>query len=57
MRAAQNKYSSLRYAVWRIAQNALTVGEISVGAFEELCDEAVDSEDDRDYYEYRGWVE
>jgi hypothetical protein len=57
MRAAQNKFSSLRYAVWRIAQHALTVGEISVGAFEELCDETVDSEDDREYHEYRGWVE
>jgi hypothetical protein len=57
MRAAQNKYSSLRYAVWRIAQNALAGNDISEAAFEEIIAETVDSEDDRDYDEFRGWVE
>jgi hypothetical protein len=57
MRAAQNKYSWLRYEVWRIAQNALAGNGISEAVFEEITAETLDSEDDRDYDEFRGWVE
>jgi hypothetical protein len=55
-RTAQNKYSSLRYHVWRIAQEAFAREEISEVVFEELITQTMDSEDDREYEE-RGWVE
>jgi hypothetical protein len=55
-RTARSKYSSLRYNVWRIAQDVFARGEISEVAFEELLIQTMDSEDDREFEE-RGWVE
>jgi hypothetical protein len=56
MRTAQNKYSSLRYNVWRLAEHALVRRETFEVALEEIRAETLDSEDDREY-EDRWWME
>jgi hypothetical protein len=55
-RTAQNKYSSLRYNVWQLAQRALARLELPEAVLEQICDETADSEDDR-AWEEGGWVQ
>ena len=56
LQTARNRYNSLRYDVWRLAQQALAGNEVPEVALEEIIAETLDSEDDREFEE-DGWVE
>ena len=51
LQAARNRYSSLRYDVWRLAQQALAGNEVPEAALEAIIAETLDSEDDREFEE------
>ena len=55
-RSAESKYSTVRYNVWRLAQQALAGNEVPEAALEAIIAETLDSEDDREFEE-DGWVE
>jgi hypothetical protein len=56
LQTARNKYRSLRYDVWRLAQQALAGNEVPEAALEAIIAETLESEDDREFEE-DGWVE
>ena len=56
LQAARNRYKSLRYDVWRLAQQALAGNEVPEAALEAIIAEPLESEDDVEFEE-DGWVE
>jgi hypothetical protein len=55
LRAAQDRYTSLRYEVWQISENALTGRESPEEALLRLSAATEDSEDERRFQEESAW--